>query len=96
MGRFREKAMTYIRHDDMPQDDDGVNRPSHYQGVHDMQVITRAQREALHEVYSRDPSVARSYRAFRKAAYRDSIINCVMVRWKGMWLGIEPDGYTHS
>ena len=21
---------------------------------------------------------------------------CVMVPWKGMWLGIEPDGYTHS
>jgi hypothetical protein len=21
---------------------------------------------------------------------------CVMLPWKGMWLGIEPDGYTHS
>jgi hypothetical protein len=21
---------------------------------------------------------------------------CVMVPWRGMWLGIETDGYTHS
>lgn len=21
---------------------------------------------------------------------------CIMVQWRGMWLGIEPDGYTHS
>jgi hypothetical protein len=22
--------------------------------------------------------------------------DCIMVRWSGMWLGIELDGYTHS
>lgn len=21
---------------------------------------------------------------------------CIMIEWSGMWLGIEPDGYTHS
>jgi hypothetical protein len=21
---------------------------------------------------------------------------CVMIQWRGMWLGIETDGYTHS
>lgn len=21
---------------------------------------------------------------------------CIMVPWRDMWLGIEPDGYTHS
>jgi hypothetical protein len=21
---------------------------------------------------------------------------CVMIEWRKMWLGIEPDGYTHS
>lgn len=21
---------------------------------------------------------------------------CVMIEWRGMWLGIETDGYTHS
>ena len=22
--------------------------------------------------------------------------DCVMIQWRGMWLGIETDGYTHS
>lgn len=22
--------------------------------------------------------------------------DCLMVRWQGMWIGIEKDGYTHS
>jgi hypothetical protein len=21
---------------------------------------------------------------------------CIMIQWANMWLGIEPDGYTHS
>ena len=37
-----------------------------------------------------------SYLAFRRTAYNDGIMNCVMVPWCGMWLGIETDGYTHS
>jgi len=38
-----------------------------------------------------------SYRDFRKLA-RPMICGdgCVLVPWQGMWLGIEPDGYTHS
>jgi hypothetical protein len=31
------------------------------------------------------------FRATVKPGY-----GCVMVFWCGMWLGIEPDGYTHS
>jgi hypothetical protein len=35
-----------------------------------------------------------SYLAFRRSVFvgRD----CAMVPWCNMWLGIEPDGYTHS
>ena len=22
--------------------------------------------------------------------------DCIMVQWRGMWLGIEKDGYTHA
>ena len=22
--------------------------------------------------------------------------DCIMIKWRGMWLGIEKDGYTHS
>jgi ketosteroid isomerase-like protein len=37
------------------------------------------------------------YRRFRATVkpYFDKS-GCVMVPWKGMWLGIETDGYTHS
>lgn len=35
-----------------------------------------------------------TYRQFRE----DVVLarDCIMVRWLGMWLGIESDGYTHS
>ena len=37
------------------------------------------------------------WRRFRAKVqpYFDSS-GCIMLEWKGMWLGIEPDGYTHS
>lgn len=35
-----------------------------------------------------------TYRQFRTLVH--SGWDCVMVPWCGMWLGIEPDGYTHS
>jgi hypothetical protein len=36
-----------------------------------------------------------AYKAFRKSAFR-AFGNCVMVKWSGMLIGIEADGYTHS
>jgi hypothetical protein len=38
------------------------------------------------------PSV--QYRRFRATVQPGP--GCIMLHWKGMWLGIEPDGYTHS
>jgi len=38
------------------------------------------------------PSI--QWRRFRAAVQPGP--GCVMIQWKGMWLGIEPDGYTHS
>jgi len=35
-----------------------------------------------------------SYRQFRRTVQQS--FDCLMVRWSGMWLGIEIDGYTHS
>lgn len=58
--------------------------------------LTREQMEALRRVYLRDTSVARSYRAFRRTARMSYSMDCLMVKWKNMWLGIEKDGYTHS
>jgi len=35
-----------------------------------------------------------TYRQFRKRVQAG--YDCLMLHWCGMWLGIEPDGYTHS
>jgi hypothetical protein len=77
-----------------------------------MIVLTKAQRRALKRVYDRGPIFKESdtatfrrefrdkyctpltYRQFRRTVH--SGYDCVMVHWCGMWLGIEPDGYTHS
>lgn len=51
--------------------------------------------------WSSEPHVtkvpSRQWRSFRKQAqgYWDKS-GCVMIQWRGMWLGIETDGYTHS
>ena len=58
---------------------------------------TRAQREALARLYARNPDGAATYREFRKRAnLRNSFMGCLMVPWLNMWMGIEPDGHTHS
>ena len=46
---------------------------------------------SLAETY-KHPSV--SYRRLRAQVQPGP--GCVMLPWQGMWLGIEPDGYTHS
>jgi hypothetical protein len=55
--------------------------------------LNRAQRQALHRVWLRE-SLNLTYREFRKTIQPGP--GCIMVPWAGMWLGIEPDGYTHS
>lgn len=60
----------------------------------------RPQREALKRVFQRivndDYRVtpAPTYREFRRTVQPGP--GCIMVPFAGMWLGIEPDGYTHS
>jgi len=69
--------------------------------------LTRQQRQALKRVFDRKPiwdsieirpgfAELRpiTYREFRKTVQQG--YDCIMVRWFGMWLGIESDGYTHS
>ena len=61
---------------------------------------TRAQRLALKRVYDRIVAARRPsqrhmpYRQFRKTVAMGP--DCIMVPFAGMWLGIEPDGHTHS
>lgn len=58
-----------------------------------MVYLTRAQRIALFRKWSQDQNTM-SYRDFRRTVQQG--YDCVMVHWCGMWLGIEPDGYTHA
>ena len=62
-----------------------------------MAQLTKAQIRALKRVYDRTP-LGMSYLAFRRTVVGPIYSNdpCIMVPWCGMWLGIEPDGYTHS
>ena len=58
--------------------------------------LTKAQQKALHYkwIYWND---GKSYLALRRLV--QPIIGgdgAVAVRWNGMWLAIESDGYTHS
>jgi hypothetical protein len=61
--------------------------------------LTRQQREALFTVYMRtvkEIPPARTYLQFRRTAEYSHLMDCLMVPFCGMWLGIERDGYTHS
>ena len=60
-----------------------------------MVVLTKNQQQALLRKW-RQSDQGMSYRAFRRTVepmFRDP---AVVVKWCGMWLCIEPDGYTHS
>lgn len=64
-------------------------------------VITKAQRAALKRIWLRTvpdgiflPEQLTPYRKFRRTVV--ATIDCIMVPFCGMWLGIESDGYTHS
>ncbi len=71
-------------------------------------ILTKQQRKALKRVFDRQPLYVTvdgtisgwahwpraSYRQFRRTV--KAAAGCVMVEWCGMWLGIEPDGHTHS
>lgn len=69
--------------------------------------LTKEQQHALRNVFLRSEPEAgtnrrwvfnndwpKSYLQFRRAVQPGP--DCVMINWQGMWLGIEPDGYTHS
>ena len=69
-----------------------------------MKAITRKQREGIFNLFLRDnPSAAhdfsawqRAYRRFRRRFryYYGGYVG--IENWHGMFVGIEPDGYTHT
>ncbi len=62
--------------------------------------LTRAQREALFDLYRRSgvslESKKKTYLQFRRTARMDCMLGCLMIPFCGMLVGIEWDGYTHS
>lgn len=63
-----------------------------------MITLTKPQRQSLHRVWLRTcgPGYLGTvrYREFRRQVQPGP--GCVMINFAGMWLGIEPDGLTHS
>ena len=60
-----------------------------------MITLTRGQRIALKRIYDRPTDWNNgTYRQFRRKVSPGP--GCIMIPWCGMWLGIEPNGYTHS
>lgn len=58
---------------------------------------TRAQMDAFKRIWERPgPKPATSYLQFRRSIRCNTLMGCYLVYWRGMCLGIEPDGYTHS
>ena len=57
--------------------------------------ITDAQKHAIKRIYDRNAQ-GMSYLQFRRSVQKACYDNSLMVKWCGMWLGIETDGYTHS
>jgi hypothetical protein len=58
--------------------------------------LTRPQREALKRVWQRHMSHVSYLTMRRRHVHPELYGNAIMVETPTMWLGIEPDGYTHS
>ena len=58
-----------------------------------MSILNTEQRKALHRKWVQN-NQGLTYLQFRRTVMQG--FDCAMVRWSGMWLGIELDGYTHS
>jgi len=57
--------------------------------------LNKAQQIALKSKWEQD-NQGMSYYSFRHTVFNTIGLDCIMVPWSGMWLGIEKDGYTHS
>ena len=58
--------------------------------------MNKAQQKSLLRVWQRDNS-GETFLQFRRGDQtQKGYANCFMVQSRGMWLGIEEDGYTHS
>lgn len=65
-------------------------------------ILTKPQRQSLHKLYLRwvkhdfCEAPGWSYRQFRRKVTVPPAIDCIMIECGKIWIGIEPDGYTHT
>ena len=59
-------------------------------------LTTDDQLRALRRKFAQSADGSPDFDHFKARAQNDSLMDCVMIHWCGMWLGIETDGYTHS
>lgn len=57
--------------------------------------LTKQQQQALVRLWKQH-SGGLSYRQLRRTVRPELFGSAVMVHWAKMWVGIEPDGYTHT
>jgi hypothetical protein len=55
--------------------------------------MTNEQNKSLYRKWKKADQ-GMTFREFSESAVQWH--NCIMVKWSGMWLGIETDGHTHS
>ena len=59
--------------------------------------ITKEQQRAIHGYYKRNADGATSFLAFRRRWHVIPFCDgAVGAEWRGMFIGIETDGYGHS
>lgn len=59
--------------------------------------MTKAQYQALVRKFAQNPSGHATWRGFLQSAQQTfGCDSAITVRWCGMWLCIETDGYTHT
>lgn len=58
--------------------------------------MTKEQKIALKRLYRRNSDGAKHFKEFAARAEYSPIMDCLMIQWCKMHVGIEPDGYTHT
>lgn len=85
----------YVHYDDFPRGavrDRLIEQGFTYVWVHGKYSAVYADADGIVKDYALAKIV--TYREFRKTVQEG--FDCLMVKWAGMWLGIERDGYVHS
>ena len=57
--------------------------------------LTKPQTKSLYRKWLQNDQ-GLTYLSFRRSVIVNTLSDCAIVKWCGLYLGIELDGYTHS